>query len=280
MPTPLTPRGSFSLDAAAAFAERFPGTDTNRTAGFSIRWPVDDDWRTVTARLRQDAGTVLVDLEDDPPEDLVQHAVRDIERILSLDVDAAGFDAIGSRDPVVGDLQRRFPGLRPVLFFTPYEAAAWTIIGQRIRMTQAATVKQRLATEIGQAGAFPSPERLAALAGPQRGLTQRKVEQLRQLGRAGAEGRLGRDRLRALEPRDAMRELQDLPGVGPFGAELILVRGVGAPDVLPRHEPRLEGAAREAYGLAPDADIAAVADGWRPFRSWVGLLLRAALEAR
>ena len=59
----------------------------------------------------------------------------------ALDVDGTGFAALGERDRVVRALQRRFPGLRPVLFYTPYEAAAWAIIGQRIRMTQAATIK-------------------------------------------------------------------------------------------------------------------------------------------
>ena len=54
-----------------------------------------------------------------------------VERILSLDVDGSGFLAVGKRDPVVGELQRRYPGLRPVGFWSPYEAAAWTIIRPR-----------------------------------------------------------------------------------------------------------------------------------------------------
>jgi DNA-3-methyladenine glycosylase II len=57
-------------------------------------------------------------------------AVRDhIRRILSLDVDGSGFPEVGVRDPVVGELQVRYPGLRPVLFYSPYEASAWAIIG-------------------------------------------------------------------------------------------------------------------------------------------------------
>lgn len=68
---------------------------------------------------------------------------RQVERILSLDVDGAGFPALGDRDRVVGDLQRRYPGLRPVQFHTPYEAAVWAIIGHSTQMTQAATIKAR-----------------------------------------------------------------------------------------------------------------------------------------
>lgn len=82
-----------------------------------------------------------------------------------------------------------------------------------------------------------------------------------------------------MEPDDAARDLQLLPGVGPFSAELILIRGVGDPDALPRHEHRLIRAARAAYDLPEDADIEPIAERWRPYRAWVALLLRAWYEA-
>ena len=47
-------------------------------------------------------------------------AIRDqVARILSLDVDGSGFAAVGTADPVVAGLQRRYPGLRPVSFWSP-----------------------------------------------------------------------------------------------------------------------------------------------------------------
>jgi DNA-3-methyladenine glycosylase II len=279
----LRPQGPFSLAAAAAFAEGFPGTEAEQRAAGELRfaWPVDDDWRTVAVALTQPAPdeTVHGTFEGDPPPDLAERAQREVERILSLDVDGRAFATLGERDPVVGALQRRFPGLRPVLFFSPYEAAAWTVIGHRIRMTQAAAVKQRLARELGEHGAFPAPARLAALEAPQRGLTERKVDQLRALGRAALEGALSRDRLRALGPDDAAQDLQRLPGIGPFSAELVLIRGVGDPDALPRHERRLARAARAAYDLPDGQDLEPLAEAWRPYRAWVALLLRAWLEA-
>lgn len=50
-----------------------------------------------------------------------------------LDVDGRGFLEVAQRDPVVGGLQRRYPGLRPVCSYSPYEAAAWSIMGNRAR---------------------------------------------------------------------------------------------------------------------------------------------------
>lgn len=218
-------------------------------------------------------------LEGCPPSDLARRARAEVERILSLDVDGSGFPAIGERDPVVDALQRSYRGLRPVLFFSPYEAAAWAIIGQRVRITQAAAVKRRLSAELGEHGAFPAPARLAELSAPQRGLTERKIEQLRSLGHAALEGELGRTRLRRLSFEDAAEALRALPGIGPFSAELVLIRGVGWPDALPSREPRLERAVRAGYGLGDGAEIGPVAARWSPYRSWVALLLRASLEA-
>lgn len=153
---------TFSLAAAAAFAESFPGTRV--VAGeewLQLAWAVDGDWRTVSVTLRQDGDRLLGEIDGSHPRELTLRAKRDVERMLCLDVDVTEFVDLGRHDPVVRSLQARLPGLRPVLFFTPYEAAAWSIIGQRIAMRQAAVVMRRLADELGVDGAFPSPERLS-----------------------------------------------------------------------------------------------------------------------
>ena len=215
--------------------------------------------------------------------------VRDqTERVLSLDVDGGRFPEIGERDPVVGRLQGRYPGLRPVCFYSPYEAAAWAIIGNRIRIVQAARVKARMAEELGepvqirgkQERTFPGPSQLLRLDGFS-GLSGRKVEYLRELSRAVLEGKLEASYLRSLSVEEALAGLKELPGIGDFSAELVLVRGVGVPDLLPTHEPRLGRAVAMAYGLeeSPTAEeLFEISKGWRPYRSWVALHLRTMLE--
>jgi DNA-3-methyladenine glycosylase II len=195
--------------------------------------------------------------------------------MLSLDVDGTDFAALGERDDVVRALRRRFPGLRPALFYTPYEAAAWAIIGQRIRMTQAATIKERLRDELGKSGAFPTPALLAQLSTPQPGLTDCKIGQLRALATAAEDGALMRERLRAMTHEDGLEHLQQLPGIGPFSAELILIRDAGNPDALPDHDTRLDDAIRSAYSTSDDSAIHQITESWRPYRAWVALLLRA-----
>jgi len=58
---------------------------------------------------------------------------RQVARILCLDHSGEASLEVGRRDPVIERLQRELPGLRPVLFHSPYEAAASSIIATRRR---------------------------------------------------------------------------------------------------------------------------------------------------
>jgi DNA-3-methyladenine glycosylase II len=279
----LRPQGPFSLAAAARFQGIFPGFAA--TPGdepvFDIAFPADGAWTALGLRVTADLAVRVVA----NPGRLAEREIRrQVERILSLDVDGTGFAAVGDRDPVVAGLQRRFPGLRPVLFPSPYEAAAWALIGHRISMTQGATLRRRLSEELGDrvefgdrtVAAFPPPQRLAELA-PVPGMTIRKVANLRALGEAALAGDLDADLLRAMPVDEAMAHLKKLPGIGPFSAELTLIRGVGTVDLFPRETPRLYRAIADAYDLGPEPPMArleAIARAWRPYRSWVAFLLR------
>ena len=281
----LHARGPYSLAASARFLEGFAPAAQAPAASDHTHWAfaADDGVSHVGVCLRpRGDGVALAVFGGDGS------AVRDqVERILSLDGDGTAFAAVGERDPVVGRMQERLGGLRPVLFFTPYEAAAWAVISHRVRMRQAAAVKQRLQQELGvelaihgeRRFAFPSPERvLASAALP--GLPAPKAERLRAVAEAAASGRLDAAALRALPADEAIAELKTLPGIGDFYAQLILIRGVGTTDFLPTAESRLLRAVGLAYGIdAPtQADVEDRAEAWRPFRSWVAFLLRVSLE--
>jgi DNA-3-methyladenine glycosylase II len=289
----LVPRGPFSLAASIAFLEGFTPASYSGVpdSTLELAFPVEGSWRTAGVRVRQDGdGAVTAEIISpaEPGPDLVAEVRPQVERILSLDVDGSGFPAVGERDPVVGEVQAKYPGLRPVGFWSPYEAAAWTIIGHRIRITQAAAVKARMAEQLGEpvsfgdrvVHAFPAPPRLAELdTFP--GLAGRKPEWLRSVARAALDGQLDAARLRAMPPAEALADLKKLPGIGDFSAGLTLLRGAGAPDAVPGSEPRLARAVALAYGLpgpATPEQIAAISDKWRPYRTWVTLLLRTQLE--
>jgi len=207
-----------------------------------------------------------------------------VARILSLDVDGSGWADVGRRDPVVGRLQRRFPGFRPVNWSDAYEAAAWCLISTRISMRQAQGVKDRLSREHGhevdihghRMWAFPEPSRLIELKAL-RGLFGRKVEYLNHLGEAALSGDLDTEKLRALPAVECLAALRKLPGIGEWGAQLVRLRALSAVDELPTSERRLLAALRDAYQLEREPDLATLeglAESWRPYRMWVCVCLR------
>ena len=283
----VVPRGRFSLAASMRFAEGFtPDPHASGATGhLHLAFVPDGETLPAGACVREEDGDLVVEISGEADH---ERAHAQALRILSLDIDGTGFAAVGARDPVIGGLQERYDGLRPVGFLSPFEAGVWFLLGQRIRTAQAARLKARVRDALGgpvtvcgeRLVAFPGPHALVDL-GVVEGIPEVKRERITALARAAVDGALDGDRLRALHPADAIAELQELPGVGPFTAQGIVLRGAGAPDVLAAAEPRLGRAIVHAYGLdAPlsDVQVAELAEAWRPFRSWATVLLRVDLD--
>jgi 3-methyladenine DNA glycosylase/8-oxoguanine DNA glycosylase len=287
--TKLAVSGPFDLAASAMFLEGFtPAARPDATARpgeLRFAFPAAPSWRPVgvIARQRGPDEPVSVRVVGDASD--VDSAVRHARRILSLDVDGAAFADVGRRDPVVAELQRRYPGLRPVAFHSPYEAACWTIIGNRLRIVQAAAIKDQLARRFGtmidvdgvELPTFPAPEVLAGLDRVPL-VNEVKSDRLRAVARAAQAGELDPDTLRAMPMDEALAHLRRLPGIGPFSAELTLLRGAAHPDGFPTAERRLYEEMAIAYNTNDPQDLARIADTWRPYRTWVAVLFRTRRE--
>lgn len=287
----LTPRGPFSLAASTRFLEGFAPAgafhgdgDGDGDRPLRLAFAVEGDWRTAGARVTQDGDTLRAEVFGDADLEAVK---CQLARLLSVDVDGTAFPEVARRDRVVATLQNRYPGLRPVGFWSPYESACWAILSHRIRIVQAAKLKQRLAAEHGEQidvggeriAAFPGPRVLRDLP-PVARIPERKLDWLHHVADAALYGRLDGAHLRSLSPDAALAQLRELPGIGPFSAELILVRGASAPDVFPTQERRLHDEMTRAYDLKEPsvAQLGGIAENWRPFRTWVALLLRTRRE--
>lgn len=251
-----------------------------------IAFCVDGDGysRQTGVVVRQDEnGTVHGDVfGDGDPETIRAH----VARVLSLDHDARGFVAIGERDRVMARLLAAAPGFRPPLFYSPYEAAAWSVLSARRPASQMAEVRRRLSEEHGRVFDLEG-ERLAALPTPAQllevesfpGIPDVKMRRLHGIAGAALRGDLDCSRIRAMDPDEAMRDVQRLDGIGPFYSALVVIRATGHPDVLPENEPQALALAGELYDLghpATPAEMRELAENWRPFRTWAVVLLRAA----
>jgi DNA-3-methyladenine glycosylase II len=222
----------------------------------------------------------------DPLNDAEAEALRkQVARVVSLDHDGEAFHQLCLSDPVLARIHMKAPGFRPALFYSPYEAALWSIISARRARSQGIILRARM-SELYGAGfelsgtrtlCVPTPSALLEIESVP-GLPADRIPRLHAVAQAAQRGVLDADRLRAMAPEDAKAELQQLPGIGPFYSSLIVIRACGHADAPTLGEPRSRAAIGQAYGIdheLGDEELLALAERWRPFRTWISVMMRA-----
>ncbi len=240
--------------------------------------PEDDH---VRARLRLD------DLRDLTP------AVQRCRRLLDLDADPVAVAGHLGSDSLMGPLSRRVPGLRVPGTVDPHELALRAIVGQQVSVASARAVLGRLVAEHGtslpsphllghhavgpgdRAAAlthrFPDMAHLAAVDPDRLPLPRRRARTLVTMAEALAGGELELDV--GTDAEEVRWTLRTLPGIGPWTADYIAVRGLGHPDVMLSGDLGVRHALA-GLGLAhtPGA-VDELARSWRPWRSYATLHL-------
>jgi AraC family transcriptional regulator of adaptative response / DNA-3-methyladenine glycosylase II len=177
-------------------------------------------------------------------------------------------------DPRIGKSVKHFPGLRVPGAFDGFELACRAILGQRISVRAATTLSGRLAARFGETIETPDPA-LNLLAPDPGRIAAAAVDDLVGLGIARtvavAIGALAREvsagRLRIQPGADVestIDQLCELPGVGPWTAHYIAMRGLGWPDAFPDGDLGL----LRGLGESSAARVRIVAEAWRPWRAY------------
>ncbi len=284
----IVPTAAYSLRESAEFG--FGGRAADRFDGvMRMAFCVDGYQSQVGVELRQDERGVhgsIRTVDGARGRADVDVVRRQVARVLSLDHDATGFADVGIRDPVIGRLQAVAPGLLPALFYSPYEAAVWSIISARRPAKQMAEVRRRLSEQFGAVFTLAG-QSLAAVPTPAQllrrsefpGLTPEKIDRLHGIARKADQGLLDVDRLRHIGPEASTDDLLRLKGIGPFYASLITIRAVGFTDTPPADEPMLRDLVTQLYRLPEPCtreQFLEIAEAWRPYRTWAAVLIRAA----
>lgn len=277
----ISPEGPFSLQLAAGFG--FGGREGDESDVMRLAFVADDLEHQVGVVLRQPVvdGPLLAEVEGE--SDLVAIEAQ-IKRVLSLDHSGKDWLAVGERDPIIGNFQKQYHGLRPVLFHSPYEAAVWSVVSNRKFGTVAKKIQRELSEKHGKVfelageklAAFPTPQELLKIE-TFPGLDPVRIERLQTIAEAALDGKLDLPFLHAMSSDDAIAAMQELPGIGPFYASLIIIRGAGLSDVLPDNEPRFISFVQQLYGFdhkPSQPEIFKIAENWRPFRTWACVLIR------
>jgi AraC family transcriptional regulator of adaptative response / DNA-3-methyladenine glycosylase II len=210
-----------------------------------------------------------------------------VRRIFDLDADPRAIADELAADPELGpDLALR-PGLRVPGTWDPFELAVRAILGQQVSVRGATTLAGRLvddfgeklppdATPPGPAGSlarlFPEPDALADVELERIGLPSARAGAIRALAQAVAREDLCLDAALPLE--QSVEALCRLPGIGPWTAQYVALRGLREPDAFPAGDLGLRKALAHP-GAAPVStrELEQRAEAWRPWRGYAALHL-------
>ncbi len=252
----------YNLQATVRLLQRRP---TNRVD----RWESDGFRRAVPTahgpRLLHltNQGTVqhpdlrLRVLGGEIPPETAAELVATVRWMLGLDASPAPEAALAAREPQLVPVLSTLSGFRTPCFPTLFETCASVLPFQQLSLDAGTAIIGRIVERYGLQMmfdgtpwfCFPTPEAIAE-ADPDHlrkaGLSRSKAAALQGLARMIADGSLSSEHLRALPTPEAIAALRALPGIGPWSANLILLRGFRRLDVFPEGDV---GAARNLTAL-------------------------------
>ncbi|MGW5055111.1 AlkA N-terminal domain-containing protein [Actinokineospora sp. NPDC004072] len=275
----LPVRRPFDAEGVLAFlaARAVPGVEEVTAEGYArtLRLPHG----TATARLRPADGHVecalaLTDMRD------MSTAVARLRRLLDLDADPVAVDETLAADPVLAASVAATPGIRVPGSVDGAETLVRALLGQQVTVAAARTAARRLTTALGErlptpdgglTTLFPTAAAIAehgasVLTGP-----ARRIESIAAVCAAIAAGEL--DLHVGAESADLCVRLRAYPGIGPWTAGYVVMRLLGASDVLLLEDIALrKGAAALGLPSTPDA-LDRHSQRWQPWRSYAGMHL-------
>lgn len=278
----------FDFAASLRFLRDFPATrgeqDVTDTA---VTLALREAGRTVGARLTAGAEGVDVVLTAAGPLDApVLAAVADrLTFRFGLRDPVGELAELAADDPPFAAVVARLRGYHQVKFPSPLELLCWAILAQRVPMPVARSMKAALVDHFANTvvvdaatfTAFPDLDQLSTLDEPGFAALVGNARKARYLhGAVLGYAAIGEPALRE-RPFDEVRErLLALPGIGPWSANFLLVRGLGRVEGM-TPDPAALRAATQVYGRPIDADeFTRLGERYGPWQGYWGHYLRVA----
>lgn len=209
-----------------------------------------------------------------------------LQRMLGTRVDLEPFYALARKGPDSWTrLVERFKGMKPPRTASLWETFVNTIPFQQLSLKSAMTVLGRLIERCSEAVAFdglklhplPAPARLLRLPESEMravGLSTTKVRALREAAEAIGSGTVKESAFESLEAPALARKLRSFHGIGPWTAELMLLRGFRRLETFPAKDA---GAIAGLRATLPEVDALRLLETLGPYK---GMLYYHLLLAR
>jgi DNA-3-methyladenine glycosylase II len=180
-------------------------------------------------------------------------------------------------DPVLARLIDARPGFDPQGWLAElppmdlFGALLFQVAGQQLSVAATRRTMGRIEMLFG--GRLPSPAEVLGVPQEslrQAGLSWRKVATVRDLAERLSDGRLDPDILSKLPDDEVIAALTTISGIGPWTAQGALLVALRREDVVLPGDLALRKAIERAYELdhlPSQAEVLAIAEKWRPYRS-------------
>jgi DNA-3-methyladenine glycosylase II len=185
-------------------------------------------------------------------------------------------------DPVMAQIIDRCGAFRLEYREPNFQVLVRSIVNQQLSGKAARTIFNRLQEAAKTDPITPDAilklrtQRLRAC-----GLSQQKMNYIRELARMTQRGQIRFEELPGLEDAEVIDHLTQVKGVGVWTVHMFLIFALRRPNVLPVGDLGVRAAIKKAYGLPElpkPAEMERIADPWRPYRSIASWYLWRSLE--
>jgi DNA-3-methyladenine glycosylase II len=163
-----------------------------------------------------------------------------------------------------------------------FHTLVWAIVNQQLSVKAAQSIERRLLTRLRTELVEPRHfVRIRDQSLRECGLSAAKIRYIREAARRVRTGELDLEALETLDDETAAQQLMQLPGVGRWTADMLLMFSLGHLDILPVGDLALRRSIRLLHGMTEDADVQdylRVAERWRPYRSVASWYFWAAVD--
>jgi DNA-3-methyladenine glycosylase II len=234
-----------------------------------------------SVRPSHEQPVLVLTVSDSLREHLPWLSMR-VRKMFDLDNDPAEIARHFAADADLGPLVAANPGLRLPTAFDPFEQAVRAIVGQQVTVKAAVTITRRLVDRLGDdmvfsaaneapglLKLFPNANTIAAAELENIGMPGKRVATLKRLAAAINDGALELHIDNGVD--ELVSRLCKLPGIGPWTAQYIALRGFGEADAFPAADLGLLKAPLWGSDGISTRALLERSEAWRPWRAYAAV---------
>jgi len=266
----LKPKPPFDFNLTLGIYQKFDKDLVDRFDGKTYRRVLlvdEKPYLTQTASIGSIENPKLeVEVEPAPSTKVQNKIKKSLSFILGIDDNVAAFYKLAESDPVMLKLVKIFYGMRAPTTETVFESLIIAITEQQLALSIVITFRSRLVKQYGRTltvggetyYAFPTAFDLAeARVEDIRSMkfSQKKSEAILSVSKLVSKGKLDLEEMRNWSKDKILETLTEIPGIGPWSANYVMVRGMRRGEGLMASDLAVRAAVADFHRLKDKATV-------------------------